>query len=174
MARSPQTTDDEYARAARAFAIAANMLDNVDEEAWRAQGLSKFDVILGAGLGSLLLRSYSIELGLKDILTTRMQRPTHGHDLVRLWNVLTDEWKEELAEGAGVPLEDIPATLRRYKDTAVNARYGKSFGEETGQAPNPDRMLADAEILRKRANKLGFLVHGPITAQKAEPGEPAD
>lgn len=174
MTRSPQTTGDKYDHTSRAFAIAANMLDDVDKETWRARGLSEHDVMVGAGLGSLLLRTYSIELGLKDILARRMQCPTRGHDLVRLWESLTDEWQEEVAEGAGVQLEDIPATLRRYKDTAVNARYGKSFGEETGDAPDASLMLADGEILRKLANSLGGRAHGPITAQIVEPGGSAD
>lgn len=174
MTRSPQTTGDKYDHTSRAFAIAANMLDDVDKEIWSARGLSELDVMVGAGLGSLLLRAYSIELGLKDILARRMQRPTQGHDLVRLWESLSDEWQETVAEGSGVGREDIPATLRRYKDTAVNARYGKSFGEETGQAPDQSRMQADAEILRKLANWLGALAHGPMTGQIVNLDDSAD
>lgn len=149
------------------------MLDDVDQGAWRERGLSDGDVQVASGLSSILLRAYGIELGLKDILATRMQRPTSGHDLVRLWGRLSDEWRTKVAEACGVPAEDIRGTLQRYKNTAVNARYGKSFGGVTGHPPDRDRMMRDAQILQKLTNTLGGMAHPSITGEIVEPGEPA-
>ena len=52
--------------------MAANMLESVDREEWKARGLSKGDVMIALTLGSLLLRINSIELGLKHILHREM------------------------------------------------------------------------------------------------------
>ena len=87
------------ASGARIYAIAANMLQDVDGEEWTARGLSKGDVMLARAKGSIHLRINSIELGLKHILDREMGRPVpKKHDLVILWNHLTDEWKEKVVE----------------------------------------------------------------------------
>ena len=96
MPESPQTTPDQYGPFARAFTIAANLLQDVDREAWTARGLGPFDVPAAQAWAGILLYAYSIELGLKDILARRMEtRVPKVHDLVQLWERLTDEWRKE-------------------------------------------------------------------------------
>ena len=127
----PPAEDDPQvvASGARIYAIAANMLQDVDGEEWTARGLSKGDVMLARAKGSIHLRINSIELGLKHILDREMGRPVpKKHDLVILWNHLTDEWKEKVAEASCVPMEDIREALGQYKDAAVALRYGGSLG----------------------------------------------
>ena len=94
MPKSRQRDLEIYSTRARIYAMAANMLEGVDGEEWTARGLSKGDVMLARALGSIHLRINSIELGLKHILYREMGRPISvEHDLVILWNRLTDEWK---------------------------------------------------------------------------------
>ena len=108
MPKSRQRDRENYSIGARIYAMAANMLQDVDGEEWTARGLSKGDVMLARALGSIHLRINSIELGLKHILDREMGLPIYiEHDLVILWNRLTDEWKEKVAEASCVPMEDI-------------------------------------------------------------------
>ncbi len=59
----------------RECAIAALMLDEVDQEAWQERGLSRGDVLFASTLGAHVLRFISIELGFKHIINTKMKRP---------------------------------------------------------------------------------------------------
>ena len=137
----------------RIYAMAATMLESVDEEEWKARGLSKGDV-------RALLR---IELGLKHILDREMGEPVpKKHDLVILWNLLTDEWRKKVAEASCVPMEDIREALGHYKKAAVALRYGGSLGEQTGQPPVVDTMRKHAAVLQKLANTLGGRAHPAI------------
>ena len=113
----------------------------MDREEWKARGLSESDVMFALSLGSILLRINSIELGLKHILDKEMGRPApKKHDLVILWNRLTDEWKENVAEVSCVPMEDIRDALGQYKDAAVTLRYGGPLGAcATGPPLPPSR-----------------------------------
>ena len=150
--------------------MAANMLESVDGEEWTARGLSKGDVMFALALGSIHLRINSIELGLKHILDREMGRPVpQKHDLVLLWNRLTDEWKEKVAEASCVPMGDIREALGQYKDAAVALRYGGSLGEQTAQSPVPDTMRKHAAVLQKLANTLGGRAHPAIALRKVEP-----
>ena len=137
----------------RIYAMAATMLESVDEEEWKARGLSKGDV-------RALLR---IELGLKHILDREMGEPVpKKHDLVILWNLLTDEWRKKVAEASCVPMEDIREALGHYKKAAVALRYGGYLGEQTGQPPVVDTMRKHAAVLQKLANTLGGRAHPAI------------
>ena len=152
--------------------MAANMLEGVDEKQWKARGLSKGDVMFALTLGSILLRINSIELGLKYILDQEMGKPApKKHDLVILWNRLTDEWRKKIAETSCVPMKDIREALGHYKDAAVTLRYGGSLGEQTGQSPVADTMRKHAAILQKLANTLGSRAHPAIGLRKVEPRE---
>lgn len=175
MPESPQTTPDQYSPTARAFAIAANLLDDMDRETWRARGLSELDVAAAQAWASTLLRVYSIELGLKDILAMRMRTSVaHIHDLVELWKRLTDEWWATVVEKSGLPAKDIRETLGRFRQAAVNLRYGKPWGDQPEKAARPDVMLNDVVVLRSLANLLGYSAYPPITGLKMERREPAD
>ena len=161
-----------YDRGARIYAMAANMLEDVDREKWMKRGLSKGDVVFARALGSILLRINSIELGLKHILNREMGRTVpKKHDLVKLWNCLTDEWKEKVAETSCVPMEDIREALGQYKDAAVNLRYGGPLGEQSTRPPVANTMNKHAEVLQKLANTLGGRAHPPIELRKVEPRE---
>ena len=152
--------------------MAANMLEGVDGEEWKARGLSKGDVMFALALGSLHLRINSIELGLKHILDREMGRTVpKKHDLVILWNHLTDEWKEKVAETSCVPVGDIREALGQYKDAAVALRYGGSLGEQTAQSPVVDTMRKHAAVLQKLANTLGGRAQPAIALRKVEPRE---
>ena len=143
--------------------MAAIMLESVDEEEWKARGLSKGDVMFARSLGSLLLRINSIELGLKHILDREMgESVPKEHDLVKLWNRLPDGWREKVAEASCVPMEDIREALGQYKYAAVNLRYGGSLGEQTGQPPVADTMRKHTAVLQKLANTLGDWAHPAI------------
>ena len=121
------------------------------------------DVMLARAKGSIHLRINSIELGLKHILDREMGRTVpKKHDLVILWNHLTDEWKEKVAEASCVPMEDIREALGQYKDAAVALRYGGSLGEQTAQFPVADTMRKHAAVLQKLANTLGAWAHPAI------------
>ena len=125
--------------------MAANMLEGVDREEWKARGLSEGVVMFALALGSILLRINSIELGLKHILDREMGRSVpKKHDLVILWNRLTDEWKEEVAEASCVPMEDIREALGQYKDAAVTLRYGGPL--QTTQPPVAETMRKHAAV----------------------------
>ena len=152
--------------------MAANMLESVDREEWKARGLSEGDVMFARTQGSILLRINSIELGLKHILDREMEEHVpYIHDLVKLWNRLTDEWREKVAEASCVPMEDIREALGHYKYAAVNLRYGGSLGEQTGQPPVADTMRKHAAVLQKLANTLGGWAHPAIGLRQVEPRE---
>ena len=122
MPKSRQRDREIYSTGARIYAMAANMLEGVDGEEWKARGLSKGDVMFALALGSIHLRINSIELGLKHILDREMGRPVpKKHDLVILWNSLTDEWKEKVAEG----IVKLP-TSARFSPSALSARVSVS------------------------------------------------
>lgn len=163
----------DHGLGSRAYAIAANMLEGADGEKWRAQGLSKGDVMLALALGPIFLRINCIELGLKHILDNEMEKPfPKKHDLVMLWNLLTDEWRNQVARESGVPLDDIRETLGHYKDAAVNLRYGGPFGEQGTRPPKADSIRKDAIILQKLANALGGRSHPPIGVREVKPHDP--
>ena len=130
MPTSRQRNHEMYDRGARIYAMAANMLEGTDREEWRARGLSEGDVMFALALGSILLRINSIELGLKHILDREMGRPVpKKHDLVILWNRLTDEWKEKVAE-ARRPDGRYPgsprAVQRRRRYPEVRRTFGRA------------------------------------------------
>ena len=117
------------------------------------------DVMFALALGSIHLRINSIELGLKHIPRQEMGRPVpKKHDLVILWNSLTDEWKEKVAERPASRWRYREA-LGQYKDAAVALRYGGSLGEQTAQSPVADTMRKHAAVLQKLANTLGGRAH---------------
>ena len=172
MPNSRQPNREIYDMGARIYAMAANMLEGVDGEEWKARGLSKGDVMFALTFGSILLRINSIELGLKYILDREMEIPfPKKHDLVILWNLLTDEWKEKVAEASCVPMEDIREALGQYKDAAVTLRYGGSLGEQTAQPPVADTMRKQAAVLQKLANTLGGRAHPAIELREVESSE---
>ena len=175
MPESPQTTPDQYGPFARAFTIAANLLQDVDREAWTARGLGPFDVPAAQAWAGILLYAYSIELGLKDILARRMEtRVPKVHDLVQHWERLTDEWRERVAKKSGVPVADIRETLGRFRNAGVNLRYGKPWGEQTEQAARVDVMQNDLEVLAKLAGLLAGWACPPITGLDVERRESAE
>ena len=172
MPTSRQRNREMYDRGARIFAMAANMLEDVDREEWRARGLSEGDVMFALAVGSIHLRINSIELGLKHILDRKMGRPVpKKHDLVILWNRLTAEWKEKVAEASCVRMGDIRETLGQYKDAAVTVRYGGPLGEQTTQPPVANTMRKHAAVLQKLANTLGGRAHPPMELRQVEPRE---
>ena len=163
MPKSRQRDRENYSIGARIYSMAANMLQDVDGEEWTARGLSKGDVMLARALGSIHLRINSIELGLKHILVREMGSPVSiEHDLVILWDRLTDEWKEKVAEASCVPMEDIREALGPYKRASVALRYGGPLGEQTAQSPVADTMRKHAAVLQKLANTLGGRAHPAI------------
>ena len=163
MPTSRQRNREAYDRGARIYAIAANMLQDADQEEWKARGLSEGDVMFARTQGSILLRINSIELGLKHILDREMEEPVpNEHDLVILWNLLICESREKVAEASCVPMEDIREALGHYKKAAVALRYGGSLGEQTGQPPVVDTMRKHAAVLQKLANTLGGRAHPAI------------
>ena len=56
MPKSRQRGRENYSIGARIYAMAANMLQDVDGEEWTARGLSKGDVMLARAFGSIHLR----------------------------------------------------------------------------------------------------------------------
>ena len=159
-----------YDLGARVYAIAANMLEDVDREKWKEYGLSEGDLLFALAMGPIFLRINSIELGLKHILDTNIRRPfPKKHDLVILWNLLTDGWKEKIARDSHIPTKDIRETLGHYKDAAVVLRYGgRPLGEQTTQPPMAEMMRKDAAVLQKLANTLGGQSHPPIEVQEVQ------
>ena len=74
MSKSRQKDLENFALGARIYAMAANMLEGVDREEWKARGLSEGDLMFALAMGPILLRINSIELGLKHILDREMGR----------------------------------------------------------------------------------------------------
>ena len=172
MSKSRQKDLENFALGARIYAMAANMLEGVDREEWKARGLSEGDLMFALAMGPILLRINSIELGLKHILDREMGRHVpKKHDLVILWNRLTDEWKEKVAEASCVPMKDIQETLGHYKDAAVALRYGGPLGEQTKQPPVAKTIRKHAAVLQKLANTLGGRAHPAIELQEMKPRE---
>ena len=172
MPRSRQKNLENFGMGARIYAVAANVLESADREELVARGLSEGDVMFALALGPIFLRINSIELGLKHILDSEMGRPVpKKHDLVILWNRLTDEWKERVAEPSSVPVEDIRETLGDYKDAAVALRYGGPLGEQSMQPPAAISMRKHAAVLQKMANTLGGRAHAAIELERVEPRE---
>ena len=93
------------------------------------------------------------------------------HDLVILWDCLTDEWKEKVAEASCVPMEAIREALGQYKDAAITLRYGGPLGEQTTQPPVANSMRKHAAVLQKLANTLGGRAHAPIELRQVDPRE---
>ena len=63
MPKSRQRDREIYSTGARIYAMAANMLEGVDGEEWKARGLSKGDVMFALALGSIHLRILSFGFG---------------------------------------------------------------------------------------------------------------
>ena len=163
---------DAYDVAARTYAMAADMLEGVNQEQWKASGLSDGGLMLAPAMGSILLRILSIELGLKHILDREMGKTVpRKHDLVILWNRLSDEWKEKVAEASCVSMKDIREALGQYRDAAVALRYGGPLGERATQPPAAVKMRAHAVVPQKPANALGGRAHPPIKLQEVKPRE---
>ena len=172
MSNSRQKALEKFGFGARIYAMAANMLEGVDREEWKVRGLSEGDLMFALAMGPILLRINSIELGLKHILDREMGRPVpKKHDLVILWNRLTDEWKEKVAEASCVPMKDIRETLGQYKGAAVALRYGGPLGEQTRQSPVAETIRKHAAVLQKLANTLGGRAHPAIELQGVKPRE---
>ena len=172
MPNSRRRNRETYDVGARIYAMAANMLEGVDREQWKARGLSEGDLMFALAMGPILLRINSIELGLKHILDREMGKPVpKKHDLVILWIRLSDEWKEKVAEVSCVSTKDIRETLGQYKDAAVALRYGGPLGERTTQPPVAVTMRKHAVVLQKLANTLGAWAHPPIELQEVKPRE---
>ena len=170
MAKSRQRNDESYGLRARSYAIAASMLQDVDGEEWERRGLSSGDVMFARISGALLLRINSIELGLKYILDRQMGRHVPPkHDLVILWDLLTDRWREKVAEASQVPMEDIREALGQHRTANVALRYGGSFGEQHVQPPVVDTMRKHAVVLQKLANTLAGRAHPAIELRKVDP-----
>ena len=167
MSKSRKKNLENFGLGARIYAMAANMLEGVDEEEWKARGLSKGDVMFARTLGSILLRINSIELGLKHILDREMGSSVpKKHDLVILWNCLSDEWRKKVAEASCVPMEDIREAFGHYKDAAVTLRHGGSLGEQTGQPPVAEMIRKHAAVLWKVASTFGGRADPPIGLRK--------
>ena len=141
--------------------MAANMLEDVDREEWKGRGLSEGDVMFAVALGPIFLRINSIELGLKHILDNEMGRPVpRKHDLVILWNLLTDEWREKVAEASCVRVEDIRDTGRdRRGSRPPEGDYGRS----SGSAPRTVRQLHANRLSRMCGHVPG---HGGYAARR--------
>ena len=164
MPKSQQQDDDKYALGARAYAIASNMLDGVDQEEWEARGLAEDDVHVAKGLGSMFLRINSIELGLKAIIDEKMGKPVRDqHNLAALWDRLTEKWRDRVAEDAGFPKEEIREVLAQYKMASVALRYGGAFGPQ-GDPPDFDAVRRAGMVLHKLANVLGSMARPPFEA----------
>ena len=171
MPTSRQRSRERYDMGARAYAVAANMLEGVDREEWKARDLSHGDVLLAPTMGVVLLRVNSIELGLKHILDAQMKRQfPKKHDLAILRDLLTDGWKEDVAKATGSPIEDIRETLGHYKGPSVALRYGGPLGEQNAQPPAVDRMRRQAVVLQRVANALGGQAHQAFELEKVKPG----
>ncbi|MCY4302992.1 MAG: hypothetical protein OXC68_14835 [Aestuariivita sp.] len=156
--------------AARCYAIAANILDTIDEDTWRQNGLSDGDVRMTKNLTTLFLRVNSIELGLKHILANEIKYPLperDRHNLVTLWDRLTDERRHSLSQDSDIPMPNIRQTLERYKNVSVAARFGGTFGNAPASGtPSRQSMLSNDNILKNLANILGPRACPPI---KLEP-----
>lgn len=163
MSRSPPIRRDRYGPGASIFAIAANMLDDVDPREWLRQELPPFDVMVASISASTFLRANSIELGLKDLLAFTNRLPARRtHDLIELWNKLDDDWTETLTEEAGVPEEHILQALRHHKDAAVNMRYSKPSGERSPESFTEATSEQDFAALKALADALAFLAREPF------------
>ena len=71
---------------------------------------------------------------------------------VILWNRLTDEWREEVAEASCVPLEVMGQPSGSTMYAAVTLRYG-TFGRADHSTHRDDEEAP--AVLLKLANKLG-------------------
>ena len=145
----------------RGFAIAANMLDDIESETWINRGLSEDDIRLASSLAANFLRIISIELGLKHIINYKMQQDVeHTHDLYKLWKKLDVQWKNKISKKSNFPETKIQDVLERYKSAFENMRYGEGgFGFKPGEnnVPMEDRKNS-VPILKNLANILGSLV----------------
>ncbi len=136
--------------AARSCAESATMLDSVEDEAWRRHGLCKGQARLVSAYSTTLLRINAIEFGLKHIIANEIgSQVPRTHNLIELWEKLTDGWKQTVSKDSGVSLTDIHEHLDSYKDANIPMRYGGSFGSRGPQRGAVMKKLADA--LGKRA-----------------------
>jgi len=162
--------DVKSSLAARAYAIAANLLDGKGATTGQESGFSEVDV--ACTLGSQFLRINSIELGLKHIIAHEIEGAVpKKHDLVFLWRSLTEQWKKKITEETGISEIDIRDLLERYKNAAVDMRFfGGDFGArpKQGQSPKKDDISIDAQNLKRLSDILGSMAYPIIKAVKAE------
>ena len=162
---------EHYGLQARLFALCANMLQDADKELWKARGCSEGDVSLAIPFGQVFLRVNSIELGLKHIIKTELGRsPPKKHDLVQLWECLTEEWRRKIVEITDISEDDIQTTLEDHKQASVAARFGGNFGVTP---PRWEMMSGQAVILERLASALGGRAHSPIKLKKLSTEKPA-
>ena len=155
---------EEYGLQSRLFGLCANMLQDTDRELWITRGCSEGDVLLAITLGQVLLRVNSIELGLKHIIKAELQRsPPKTHDLVDLWECLTEDWRSKIVEVTDVSARDIRTTLEDHKRASVSVRFGGSFGA----APEQREMISkEAVVLERLASVLGGRAHPPVKLKR--------
>ena len=150
-----------YGLRARLFALCANMLQDTDKELWEARSCSEGDVLSAISFGQVFLRVNSIELGLKHIIKTKLgSSPPRTHDLVKLWEYLTEKWRRKIVEITGISEDDIRTTLEDHKQASVNVRFGGDFGATPARR---EMISKEAVILERLASAIGGHAHPPIT-----------
>ena len=151
---------EEYGLQARLFALGASMLQDTDRATWKGRGCSEGDVLLAITLGQMLLRINSIELGLKHVIKSEMQKaPPKRHDLAQLWDLLTNEWRRKIAEVTDSTEDEIRTTLDDHKSASVHIRFGGNFGATSQQ---PETARRQAVVLERLANTLGGKAHPAV------------
>ena len=120
--------------------------------------------MLATAFGQVFLRINSIELGLKHIINRELGKfPPHIHDLVKLWECLTDDWREKLVKCSGISEADIRKTLEDHKLASVAVRFGGNFG---ATPPGAEMIRKEASVLEKLANTIGGSAHPPIQVKE--------
>ena len=171
----PKTRQDDpkfYKLGTRAYALAAIMLDTVNQAEWEQRGLSKGDAIMAPAMACTFLRVNSIELGLKALIDDKMgQHIRDQHNLAALWDRLTDKWRERVVEAmkADTTSDEVRKVLAKYKMGSTALRYGGPLGVEDPNPPTPASIQRNLLILSTLTNALVDLVAPPISVAEVKP-----
>ena len=166
MSKTRKDNPESYKLGTRAYALAANMLDAVNQAEWEQRGFSKGDAVVAPAMACTFLRVNSIELGLKALIDDKMgQQVRDQHNLAALWDRLTDKWRERVVEamGADTTSDEVREVLAKYKMGSTALRYGGPLGVEDSNPPTPASMQRNLLILSTLANALADLVAPPIS-----------